>query len=108
MNGANVWPLAMGGAPGVQITCTSADTNYAASANIPSGTIAIEIYSPYYDALVAIGEATVNGSSSVGRWVSAGIATPIALKASDVTTGAKVNIQSHTAGAVVQITYLSS
>ena len=107
IGGYSLAPLTKGGTPGVQITCTNAATNYAAGANIPAGTKIIEIYSPLYDVLVAIGEATVNGAASVGRWVPGALPFIFALSAADVAAGRAVNAQCATAGAVVQVTYLA-
>lgn len=86
----------------VSITCTNANTNYAAGANVPAGTQYVSVYCANA-CRVAIGQAT---SSSVGVMVGAGVPAVFPLHPDDVTTGRAINAQSPTAGSVVYLTYM--
>lgn len=79
------------------VTCTSANTNYAAAGVIPTGTGYLVLQGTA-DCVAAIGEAT---SGSVGLPIGAGTTTyPV-----EFTPGDRVNVRSTTAGAVLTIGY---
>lgn len=84
------------------ITCTNANTDYAAGAVIPAGSVILGIYCQY-DCIVGVDEAT---DATHGQSVAGGLPQEVA-----VIFGAgdsKVHAQSPVAGAVVNIWYKAS
>lgn len=80
-----------------KVTCASADTNYAAAADVPAGARYVSIYCASL-VILALDEAT---TASVGMVVAPGTCPHI--RAVD---GGRVNVQSPTAGAVVYVSYI--
>ena len=101
MNSISACKLQKGVEVRTSVTCTAANTNYAAGGNIPASTTYVTAYCANHFQ-IAVGEAT---SSTVGIDVTAGVATTFPLKAADVSGGNALNVQSDTAGSVVYITY---
>jgi hypothetical protein len=94
--------LAKGAQARVTITCTLANTDYAAADAIPAGTKYIALYCAS-DFRVAVDEAT---SATVGPTVPGGQDRMWSIELTDGGDG-KVHVQSPTAGAVVEVVYLT-
>lgn len=94
--------LVKSGTASEQVTCTAANTDYAASAAMPAGTKYVVIYSASA-CIAAMGEAT---STTKGVSVAAGLPTvfPVTVTGSDADD--TLHAQSATAGAVVRFTYM--
>ena len=84
------------------ITCTSADTDYAAAAKMPAGTTYVWVYC-VSAARVALGEAT---SATCGVDISAGNPVVFPVVVTGTAADDTVHAQSSTAAAVVMISYL--
>jgi hypothetical protein len=95
--------LAKGKQSRTTITCTLADTDYAATNPIPAGTKYIALYCAS-DFRVAVDEATAAG---VGPTVAGGQGVVWAVEFGAVGGDSKVHVQSATAGAVVEVVYLT-
>jgi hypothetical protein len=95
--------LQKGLAPMTTITCTAASTDYHAAAPVPAWAtyVCVNCVSA---CRVAIGEAT---SATNGLNISAGAAPILALNLDNVAAGMTIHAQSASAGAVVNLTYLS-
>jgi hypothetical protein len=81
------------------ITCTIANTDYAAGAAIPAGTVRILVHAATYLAVLSIDTTT----ASVGLYLGADIIYSLR-----VTPGNTLHAQSPTAGTVIYISYLNS
>lgn len=91
------------GTPSVSVTCTLANTDYAAASVAPRGATFVCVYSAAV-VIVAMGEAT---SSTVGLAVPASFPVFLQIDASAATDALNtIHVQSPTAGAVVRLTYL--
>jgi hypothetical protein len=95
--------LAKGAQSRVTITCTNANTDYPAAAVIPDGTKYLALYCAS-DFRVAVDEATAAG---VGPTVAGGQGVVWALTFGADGGDSKVHVQSPTAGAVVEVVYLT-
>jgi hypothetical protein len=95
--------LAKGRQARTTITCTLADTDYAATNPIPGGTKYLSLYCAS-DFRVAVDEATAAG---VGPTVAGGQGVVWAVEFGAVGGDSKVHVQSATAGAVVEVVYLT-
>lgn len=93
--------LVKGQAPGVAVTCTNANTDYAATTAMAAGTLYITVYCAS-EVKVAMGEAT---SATLGYRQGAGQAVTYPTTVSGTAADDKPHVQSPTAGAVVTFTY---
>lgn len=85
------------------VTCTSANTDYAADGPLSVGTRYVVIYCPSV-CKVAMGAAT---SSTNGVYVGAGMPTIFPVYVTGVAADDTVHVQSQVAGAVVTITQMA-
>jgi hypothetical protein len=93
--------LVKGSSVGEQITCTLANTDYAAGGAMPAGTAYISVYAAN-DVLVAVGAVT---STTNGFRQGAGQQVVYSTYVTGTTADDTVHVQSATAGAVVTVTY---
>ena len=89
--------LATGALTRESITCTLADTNYAATAAAPAWARYVTLYA-LNDFVVAYGEAT---TATIGIRLAGGLQHTIPLSS----VGASINVQSPSAGTVVRVGY---
>ncbi|MGO8684483.1 MAG: hypothetical protein ACLQUT_07905 [Thermoleophilia bacterium] len=95
--------LQKGCVPMTTITCTAANTDYAAGANVPAWATYVCVNCASA-CRVAIGEVT---SATNGVNISAGAAPILALNLDNVAVGMAIHAQSAVAAAVVNLTYLA-
>lgn len=94
-------PLVKGNAPLTTITCTTANQDFAAATNFPTGSKYMTLKSTY-DFSVAMGEAT---TTSIGYPIDGGVTTMLSIVESTSTVDNVVHVQSATTGAVVNVVF---
>ena len=102
LNSVTACKLQKSGTPAEIITCAAADTDYAATADIPTGMTYLTVSCPTANVLVAMGEAT---SATVGIPVPAGLPTTFAVAASGTEADDTPHVQADVAGAEVRLAY---
>lgn len=86
------------------VTCTNANSDYAAAGGMPAGTKTLEVYCAS-SCIVTMGEAT---STTKGRYVGPSSPTLFPVTVTGTAADDTVHAQSATAGATVSLTYLPS
>jgi hypothetical protein len=94
--------ITKGGTVSETVTCTDANTDYAAGDALPENTKLVSVTASAA-ALIAIGEAT---SATVGMGINAGT-TVISVSRTGTAEDDTIHAQSATAGATIRLTYLA-